>query len=71
MSLDNIKDITTTARDNLVNAIRAKGVSIAEDSTINQCANAVLMISGGGNNNDSDSSGSCMKFYKCTSVARY
>lgn len=48
MSLDTIKDITTTARDNLVNAIRTKGVPIAEDSTINQCANAVLMITGGG-----------------------
>lgn len=59
MSLDNIKDMTATARDNLVNAIRTKGVSIAEDSTLNQCANAVLMITGG--------SGSC-KYYKCASV---
>ena len=59
MSLDNIKDMTATARDNLVNAIRTKGISIAEDSTLNQCANAVLMISGG--------SGIC-KYYKCASV---
>ena len=44
MSLDNIKGITVTARDNLVNAIRSMGVPIAEDSTINQCANAILQI---------------------------
>ena len=61
MSLDNIKDITTTARNNLVNAIRTKGVSIADDSTINQCANAITLITGGG-------SVGGMKFYKCASV---
>ncbi len=61
MSLDNIKDITTEARNNLVNAIRKKGVSIAEDSTINQCANAITLITDGG-------SVGGMKFYKCASV---
>jgi hypothetical protein len=62
MSLDNIKDITTEARNNLVNAIRTKGVSIADNSTINQCANAIMLITGGGGSTSS------MKFYKCASV---
>ena len=62
MSLYDIKDITTEARNNLVNAIRTKGVSIADDSTINQCANAITLITGGG------SSVGGMKFYKCASV---
>lgn len=60
MSLDNIYDKTDSARDNLVNAIRTMGVSVAADSTINQCANAILMIPAGG--------GGDTKFYKCASV---
>lgn len=60
MSLDNIYDKTDNARDNLVNAIRTMGVTVAEDSTINQCANAILMIPSGG--------GGETKFYQCASV---
>lgn len=58
MSLDNIYDKTDNARDNLVNAIRTMGVTVAEDSTINQCANAILMIPSGGS----------AKYYQCASV---
>lgn len=44
MSLEDIRLATDRARDNLVNAIRTAGVIIAQDSTLNQCAQAILNI---------------------------
>lgn len=47
-SLDTVLSALDGARDALVTAINAKGGSLAQDSTLYQCADAVGSLSGGG-----------------------
>ena len=58
MALNDILTSMDGARDALVTAINAKGGSLAQDSTLYQCADAVGSLSGG----------TSAEYYKCASV---